>query len=176
MSQIMSSSIDAQQSSNRVVFPGHNVSPERLALSSAAGSGNVDGVQRLLQELPLSIELPQPRAKYLTNARLAAAKNDVQDASKNGDMIRLQTILAQWKSETSIRDPVPEDFDLALLDAARGGHSLVVTRLFDEGAVLSHSAPLVALKEGGSKAIPVYQAFIDHGWDVNSFQNLPVLQ
>ena len=151
----MSSSIDAQRPSRTIVFPGHDIPPERLALSNAASSGDVNRVQRLLEELPPSIDLPQPRAKYVTNARLAAAKNDVQDASQTGDIDRLQTILNQWKGETSIRDPVPEDFDLALLEAARGGHSLVVSKLFDEGAVLDHSAPKVALKEGGSEAIPV---------------------
>jgi hypothetical protein len=172
----MSSPNNAPRPSRTVTFPGHNIPPERLALSDAASSGDVDRVQRLLEELPPSIGLPQPLAKYLTNARLAAAKKDLQDASKSGDVDRVQTILDQWKSETSIRDPGPEDFDLALLDAARGGHSLVLSKLFDEGAVLDHSAPKVALKEGGAKAIPTYQVFIDHGWDVNSFQNLPVLQ
>jgi len=50
----MASSIDAQRPSSTVVLPEHSISPGRLALSKAAGEGDVDGVQRLLEYHDLS--------------------------------------------------------------------------------------------------------------------------
>ncbi|KAF4624095.1 hypothetical protein G7Y89_g14078 [Cudoniella acicularis] len=144
----MSSSPNARQPAIPNVWPGHHIVPERLALSQAASSGDVEGVQRLLLDLPLSFELPQPRATYLSNARLAAARRDLQDASRSGDVERVRMILERWRTEPSIRDPTPEDLSLPMIEAARGGHVSVVSKLLDEGALVDHTVPTVALKTG----------------------------
>jgi hypothetical protein len=156
-------------------FPGNEVSPERLALSEAAGSGDIARVEKLLADLPSSVRLPQTRAQYITNARFAAMKKQLQEASRSGELDRLEAILENWKTEPSICNPDPGDFALALIEAARGGHARIVSKLLDEGALLDNTAPTTALKTG-SEAVSMYQTFLEYGWDVNSFENLPVLQ
>jgi hypothetical protein len=158
-----------------IIFPGHELPPERLALQQAASTGDITRVEKLLAELSPSIQLPQASAQYLANARLAAAKNGLQEASKAGDIDGLDTVLQNWKSESSTSGPEPEDLDLPLIEAARHGQARLVSRLLEEGAVLGPHIPITALKTG-SQAVSLFQVFLDHGWDVNSFTHTPVLQ
>lgn len=119
----------------------------------------------------------QPRAKYLAEVRLASVKQDLLQASQTGESNRVHKIFLQWKRDDSIRDPTPEDLESLLIEAGQVGHASVVSELLDHGAILDHRAPALVRKEG-SQAIPLYQVFLNYGWDVNSRQGVlaPVLQ
>ncbi|KAI0195868.1 ankyrin repeat-containing domain protein [Astrocystis sublimbata] len=157
-----------------VAAPGSDISAESLALNGAANAGDVSRVRALLSSLADEVHLPIPSAQYLRNAHLRSATHDLQDASGAGDVDGARSVLHAWKADPSLKNPTPEDMDMALINAARNAHGAAVRLLLDEGALVGLTAPKLAAKEGDG-AIEVFQAFLDHGWDINSFDRIPAL-
>lgn len=155
--------------------PAAGLPPERLALSGASGAGDVSRVRAIISSLPDGINLPMPASQYLIDARLNSARNDLQDASRDGDVQRIHEIVQAWRSDPSLKDSTSEDMGMALILAAINAHPEAVQFLLDEGVPVGLMAPKLAAREGRG-AIEVFQAFLDHGWDINSFDRIPSLQ
>ena len=155
--------------------PNVGLSPESLALSGASNAGDVSRVRSILSSLPDKTTLPCPPAEFLSRARFRSATNDLQDASKAGDIKQVRSVLQAWRLDLSLKDPTTEDMGMALILAAQNASGEVVRFLLDEGVPVGLMAPKLAAREGDEVA-QVFQAFLDHGWDINSFDRIPPLQ
>ncbi|GAP89549.2 hypothetical protein SAMD00023353_3800680 [Rosellinia necatrix] len=158
-----------------VAAGGASVSAESLALHGASGAGDVSRVRALLSSLPAGVSLPVPAAQYLGQARFRSAANDLRDASAAGDVEAMRSVLRAWRADPSLRDPSAGDMDTALILAAQNARGAAVRLLLGEGVPVGLTAPKLAAKEGDGAA-EVFQAFLDHGWNVNSFDRIPALQ
>jgi hypothetical protein len=169
------------QTNNRYVgykdptaFPNSGISPESLALSGASEGGDVSRVQSILDELPAEFPLTQPSEKYIARARFRSATHDLEDACSSGNLDEVRSVLDAWRGDPSLEDPTAEDMYPSLIHAAKGGRGSVVRFLLDEGVPMK-SAPIYANAEGeDDECLGVYQAFLDHGWDMNSFDSPPL--
>ncbi|KAL6362279.1 hypothetical protein LRP88_03552 [Fusarium phalaenopsidis] len=65
--------------------------------------------------------------------------------------------------------------DMPLILAAQNAKSEVVRFFLDEAVPVSPTATKLAAREVDG-AVEVFQAFLDHGWDINSFDRIPALQ
>lgn len=155
--------------------PSAGLSPQSLALAGASNAGDVSRVRAIISSLPDGIDLPIPAAQYLSQVRLRSTANDLQDASTAGNIERVREVIDTWRSDPSLEDPTMEDMGRALILAAQNAHGKVVQFLLDQGVPVGQMAPKLAAREGPG-AVDVFQAFLDHGWDVNSFDRIPCLQ
>lgn len=101
----------------------------------------------------------------------------MESASAEGDLQEVKALLEQLSptitngTTNGDQPPLETDEDLkitlqaALVEAARHGHAAVGSLLLDRGAKITSSV-LSGAKE--SKSTSVYQALLDHGWDINS--------
>ncbi|TRX93393.1 hypothetical protein FHL15_005668 [Xylaria flabelliformis] len=157
-----------------VATPGSGVSLESLALHGASSAGDVSRVRALLSSLPDGVSLPIPATQYLSQARFRSATNDLQDASVLGDVEKIRSVLQAWRADPSLKDPTIENMDMALILAAQNAKGPAVRLFLDEGVPVGLTAPKLASKEGDG-AVEVFQAFLDHGWGINSFDRIPAL-
>lgn len=155
--------------------PNAGISPESLALSGASDAGDVSRVRALLSSLPDGAALPIPPDQYLSRARFRSARNDFKDASKAGDVELVRKVVLAWRADPSLENPTTEDMDMPMILAAQNAKSEVVRFFLDEGVPVSPTVIKLAAKEG-DEAVDVFQAFLDHGWDINSFDRIPALQ
>jgi hypothetical protein len=66
---------------------------------------------------------------------------------------------------------------MSLIQAAKNGRGEVVRFLLDEGVPVESTATKLAKRDGeDDQSVEVFQAFKDHGWDVNEFDRIPALQ
>ncbi len=84
----------------------------------------------------------------------------LDDACREGDLQRLQSLL------NPPAKPTDEDLEYALTAAAEEGHSHIVSFLLDHKGVEITDTMVARATHGNSTA--VYQAFLDHGWDINT--------
>ncbi|KAI1074116.1 ankyrin [Whalleya microplaca] len=157
-----------------IATPDAGISPEILALSAASDAGHVSRVGSILSSLPEGTVLPIPAEQYISRVRLRSATNDLQDASMLGDIERVRWVMEAWKADPSLEDPMVEDMGMALILAAQNAKGNVVRFLLDEGVHVGLMAPKLAARDGDG-AVEVFQAFLDHGWDINSFDRIPAL-
>lgn len=88
-------------------------------------------------------------------------------ASREGDINALEATLAQWRSDRSLLGPrVEEELGWMLLGAADHGQAHVARYLLDQGAQVDSDVSMYAATHGSTTE--VWQAFVDHGWDINS--------
>ncbi|KAL2681122.1 hypothetical protein Neosp_008726 [[Neocosmospora] mangrovei] len=154
--------------------PNAGISPESLALSGASDAGDVSRVRALLSSLPDGTILSIPPAQYLSRARFRSARNDLKDASKAGDVERVRKVVQTWRADSSLENPTIEDMDMPMILAAQNAKSKVILFFLGEGVPVSPTAVKLAAREG-DEAVDVFQAFLDHGWDINSFDRIPAL-
>ncbi|KAI0867234.1 ankyrin [Hypoxylon argillaceum] len=157
-----------------VATPGSGVSPESLALHGATSAGDVSRVRTLLSSLPDGLRLPTSAAEYISQARFRSATNDLQDASIVGNVEKIRSLLQAWRADPSLKDPTTDDMDMALILAAQNAKGAAVQFFLDEGVSVGLTAPKLAARDGNG-AIGVFQAFFDHGWDINSFDRIPAI-
>jgi hypothetical protein len=155
--------------------PSSGLSPESVALSGASDAGDVSRIRSILSSLPPETSLPIPATQFLANARLRSATNDLQDSSTTGNLEKVRSVLDAWRGDPSLRDPSTKDMEMSLVLAAQNGKGDVVRLFLEEGVPVGVTAPKLAKREG-DVAIEVFQAFLDHGWDINSFDRIPALQ
>lgn len=158
-----------------VATPGSGVSPESLALHGATSAGDVSRVRTLLSSLPDGLRLPTSAAEYISQARFRSATNDLQDASIVGNVEKIRSLLQAWRADPSLKDPTTDDMDMALILAAQNAKGAAVRFFLDEGVPVSLTAPKLAARDGDG-TVEVFQAFFDHGWDINSFDRIPAIQ
>ncbi|EON66585.1 hypothetical protein W97_05831 [Coniosporium apollinis CBS 100218] len=98
-------------------------------------------------------------------------------ASAEGDLQEVMALLKQWSTATakgatdgdSSQRETDENLKNALqtplVEAAKNGHAALVSFLLDQGAGIMDNV-LSGAKE--SKSTSIYQALLDHGWDINA--------
>lgn len=155
--------------------PDAGISPESLALSGASDAGDVSRVRAILSSLPDGTTLNVPPAQFLKRARFRSAGNDLKDASKAGSVERVRKVLQAWRADPSLDNPTTKDMEMPMILAAQKAKSKVVRFFLDEGVPVSQTVIKRADKEE-DEAVDVFQAFLDHGWDINSFDRIPALQ
>jgi hypothetical protein len=90
-------------------------------------------------------------------------------AGKHGDLDIVKSVLQMWRSEAWGSDPTAESLLPALVAASINGHVPIVTYLLDHGAEILSAVPGLATNAAlNVDLIPVFQAYVDHGWDINS--------
>lgn len=157
--------------------PDSGLSPEVLALAGAQNAGDVSRVRSILSSLPPGTSLHMPPEQFLANARFRSASNDLRDANISGDVEKVRSIIEAWRNDPSLKDPAAEDMESTMIRAAASGNAEIVRFFLDEGVPVGRMAPSSARMEGDdSGPVGVFQAFLDHGWDINSFDNIPVLK
>ncbi|RTE85065.1 hypothetical protein BHE90_000398 [Fusarium euwallaceae] len=154
--------------------PIAGISPESLALSGASDAGDVSRVRAILSSLPDGAVLSAPPAEFLSRARFRSAVNDLKDASKVGDVERVREVVHAWRADPSLENPITKDMDMPMISAAQNAKSEVVRFFLDEGVPVSPTAIKLAATEKDG-AVGVFQAFLDHGWDINSSDRIPAL-
>ncbi len=101
----------------------------------------------------------------------------MERASAAGDLQSMKAIVEHWSTATTRsahhhNEPRPDAdehlqaaLQAALTEAAKNGHAEIVSFLLDRGANITDS-----VLRGGrdSKSTSVFQALLDHGWDINS--------
>ncbi|RSL41925.1 hypothetical protein CEP54_015667 [Fusarium duplospermum] len=157
--------------------PNSDTSPESLALSGASEAGDVSRVRALLSSLPDGTALAVPPAQFLSRARFRSAGNDLKDASKAGNLKRVREVVKAWRADPSLKNPTIKDMDMPMILAAQNAKAEVVRFFLDEGVPVSPTAIKLAARESWrrSGSVDVFQAFLDHGWDINSFHRIPAL-
>lgn len=83
-------------------------------------------------------------------------------ASKNGN---LQQVMELLKEEGAPADN-SQYLEVSLCEAIRHGHAAIVSHLLEKGAKIADYAVVSAVREATSTS--VFQAMLDHGWDINS--------
>lgn len=104
-------------------------------------------------------------------------RDAIEAASAAGDLPKVKALVESWSTastgSTPSRDasrpepdkPLKEALQAALTEAAENGHAEVVSFLLERGANITSAA----LRGGrDSRSTSVFQAFLDHGWDINS--------
>jgi hypothetical protein len=112
---------------------------------------------------------------YTIDALLGAA----EEACRAGRLQEAQSLLDQWSISspksaafrTNAAVPLPSFFDdphaarqSKLENAAQEGYSFLVSFLLERGAEITHLV-LAAARE--SSSTEVFQAMLDHGWNIN---------
>lgn len=158
-------------------FPIARLSPESLALGGAQDAAHVSRVRSILSSLPPGFSLPIPASQFLTNERHCSADNDLRDVCNLGSLAKVRSIWEAWRGDPSLKDPSKEDLQRTLTTAASTGNVDIVWFLLDDdGVPLNITAPLFA-KRDDERSVEIFQSFLDHGWDINSFnEEIPSLQ
>lgn len=161
--------------SDPTATPDAGVSSEALALSGATSAGDVSRVRQILSALNGEIELPSSPAEYLKRARFRSAMNDLQVASKAGNVDEVRRVIQEWTADPSLDNPTFDDLAMPLILAAQNAKPQAVRFLLEYGVPVSKTAvKLAARNKQGS--VEVFQAFLDYGWDMHSFDRIPELQ
>ncbi|KAF2865677.1 ankyrin repeat-containing domain protein [Massariosphaeria phaeospora] len=98
--------------------------------------------------------------------------SDIVSCIHSNETQKMKDIFARWHSDDSIRDPEPDDLELALTEAARVNNVSAASALLDEGATINSTAVTNASSE------EMFESFVAHGWDINTpvASGMPVLQ
>jgi ankyrin repeat protein len=97
----------------------------------------------------------------------------IEEASATGNLQEVKALFQRWSTiratslelGESIPPEIDEHLETALSEAAKNGHAAVVSYLLDQGIKITNSV-MTGVKEGKSES--VFQALLDHGWDINS--------
>ncbi|KAI9766488.1 MAG: hypothetical protein M1839_004892 [Geoglossum umbratile] len=107
--------------------------------------------------------------RYRTANLVGAGDLCLQDSCARGDLDRVKSLLSTWQSGVWGAHPTPKELVPALVAAAESGHALVVSYLLDRGAEVLPTVPALTTNAAANvDLVPVFQAYIDHGWDINS--------
>ena len=102
---------------------------------------------------------------------LDSQSSQLDNAVKDGDLSRCQTLVQQLKSQSPSSARTTKQLGPALAAAVGCKHLHIVTYLLEHGAVISGNIMILALGET-HEAIAMFQMFLDHGWDINSKTDL----
>ncbi|KAF2265449.1 ankyrin [Lojkania enalia] len=85
---------------------------------------------------------------------------------------RIDEIIQEWRSDSSIPNPMPSDLKLALATAANTDNTSAASALLNAGAEISSLAASNAHSEA------MFNTLLAHGWDINSLgiSDMPVLR
>ncbi|KAH0556967.1 hypothetical protein GP486_005243, partial [Trichoglossum hirsutum] len=109
---------------------------------------------------------------YTVDGLLGAA----EEACRAGHLQEAQSLLDQWWSISGLKSvvfqavPLPSSLDphdarqSKLENVAEKGHSFLVSFLLKQGAEITNSVITAA---GDGESTEVFQALLDHGWDIN---------
>lgn len=101
----------------------------------------------------------------------------METASAAGDLQNVKAIVERWSTATigsahchdgprlEADEHLKAAIQAALTEAAKNGHAEIVSFLLNRGGKITDS-----VLRGGrdSKSTSVFQALLDHGWDINS--------
>lgn len=91
--------------------------------------------------------------------------SSVLEAAKEGNLDSVKSLLDQWRSDDSLAGPTAHHLRWTLIEAAQSNHSTLVSYLLEHGAEID---PVVLSNAAAKKSsAAVWQAFLDHGWDIN---------
>lgn len=112
--------------------------------------------------------VPQ-RVRMTTSAQ--TLWSDLDATNKAGDLAQVQSLLPQWRDLAMLwaadAAQLKERLNSLLIDAARKGHASTVSYLLSEGVELTTVAASAPIQYG-TGSTQVFQAFLEHGWDINS--------
>ena len=92
-------------------------------------------------------------------------------AAADGDLNECQTLLEQWKQRLTPAPITAKHLASTIAAAIGGKHPQVVSYLLKQGAVVSGNGMVLALGHP-EDSIPMFQTFLDNGWDINSKTDL----
>ena len=90
---------------------------------------------------------------------------DLKSTIKTGDYTRVQSLLAEWRSDSSIPGPTSSDIEYLIPRAAEGaGQPVILEYLLSQRASTDIDAYII----GKTQSIQVFEVFIKHGWRVSN--------
>ena len=91
----------------------------------------------------------------------------IEQASAVGNLALVQDWVQRLSvyRGTALEESMLQRLELSLLEAARHGHSAVFSYLLDQGLTIDDDV-MKSMQRGQS--VEVFQALLDHGWDINS--------
>lgn len=97
---------------------------------------------------------------------LAIIKASLADSCGEGDLDKVISILHNWRSDSSLPAPTPEDLDWPLIRAVSHGQISVVRLLLDQDAPIDASTVIIATSDDKDNTLAIFEAFREHGWNV----------
>ncbi|KAG8526394.1 uncharacterized protein KY384_000388 [Bacidia gigantensis] len=95
-------------------------------------------------------------------------QDQLVEAVKRGDIHQCQIELNQWTAQSSTPFKPAKDLAPVLAAATSSKNTQMVSFLLHQGAPISSSDALFALRGEDTEAtIALLQTFLDHGWDIN---------
>ncbi|RDW73394.1 hypothetical protein BP6252_07301 [Coleophoma cylindrospora] len=147
------------------------------AIKAALSQRTYEEVEALLHQLPSKLQ--SDRLDEYQKAHLAGAvEKCLERASGENDLSRVQVLLQLWRLETLGSLPSAGQLLSPLVAAAVHGHAAVVQYLLYHGAEVFPTVPGLTLNAAVDIDLrPVFQAFVKHGWDINTraHTNDPIL-
>ena len=89
-------------------------------------------------------------------------------SSSKGELAQVQSILETWPSTQS--PPTPTALSSALNSAVSRGHLAIVRFLLEYGALITRTTPISAARDDQPNSLAIFEAFLEHGWNVQSTQ------
>ena len=96
-------------------------------------------------------------------------EQELVEAARNGNLDQCQSVIEQWKKQSSFSFQPTYHLAPALAAAISSKNINIVSYLLDQGATVSSYNMVLALdKNDVDASIAIFQTFLDHGWDINS--------
>ncbi len=102
---------------------------------------------------------------------LSSFKECLKLASYRGNLSQARSILKTWNSACPVPSPTPADLGPPLDAAVISGHVSIVRLLLDLGAPITISTNAFVTTHDLTNTLPILEAFLEHGWSVQSTAN-----
>ncbi len=99
---------------------------------------------------------------------MTTLRDPLELASSKGDLASVLSTLQSSVSDPSLPGPSNRELESALDLAVLYGHVEIVRLLLDHGVPITRPTALFATREDHPNALAIFEAFVAHGWDVNS--------